>query len=100
MEARSVNTQPIRELSTRARRALMESGLWMRIGFIGASGVAAGLIQLINGDVRPISAVALALGGGVLAVSSWWRAGAVLDSADEPARMVPPTDRDHVLAGA
>lgn len=100
MEARSANTQPIRELSVRARYALVASGLWLRIGFIGVSGVAAGLLQLTNGDVRPISALALAIGGGVLAMSSWWRAGAVLESADEPARMAPPRGRDHALAGA
>jgi len=82
------------------RRALVGSGLWIRIGFIGASGVTAGIIQLLGGEVTPISALALAVGGGVLATLSWRRAGAVLDGADKPASAAPPTGGDHALAGA
>ena len=100
MEARIANTQPIRDLSKSARRALVESGLWLRIGFIGASGVAAGIIQLLGGEGKPISALALAVGGGVLATLSWRRAGAILESADQPASTAPSTGREHALAGA
>ena len=100
MEARIVNTQPIRKLSKRARRALVESGVWLRIGFIGASGVAAGIIQLLGGEVKPISALALAVGGGVLATLCWRRAGALLESADKLTSIAPSTGRDHALAGA
>lgn len=99
MEARIVNTQPIRDLSRRGRHALVESGLWLRIGFIGASGVAAGIIQLLGGEVKLVSALALAVGGGVLAALSWRRAGTILDSADQPTSTAPPTGRDHALAG-
>jgi len=100
MEARIANTQPIRDLSKRARRALVESGLWLRIGFIGASGVAAGIIQLLGAEAKPISALALAVGGGVLAVLSWRRAGNVIESADQATPVTPSTGRDHALAGA
>ena len=100
MEARIVNTQPIRDLSKRARHALVESGLWLRIGFIGASGVAAGIIQLLGADAKPIPALALAVGGGVLATLCWRRAGAILESADKPTSIAPSTDRDQALAGA
>jgi hypothetical protein len=100
MEARIANTQPIRDLSKSARRALVESGLWLRIGFIGASGFAAGVIQLLGNEAKPISALALAVGGGVLAMLSWRRALANLDSADQPPSVVPSTVRDHALAGA
>jgi hypothetical protein len=101
MEARIVNTQPIRNLSKRARCALVESGLWLRIGFIGASGLAAGIIQLLGSEVKPIPALALTLGGGVLAALSWRRAGAILNSADEPTAPVAPSSaHDHALAGA
>jgi hypothetical protein len=100
MEARIVNTQPIRDLSKSARHALFESGLWMRVGFIGASGVAAGIIQLLGGEVKPISALALAVGGGVLATLSWRRAGAVLESAEQRTSIAPSTGRDRALAGA
>lgn len=95
-----LNTQPIRDQSKRARHALVESGLWLRIGFIGASGVAAGIIQLLGGEVKPISALALAVGGGVLATLSWRRARAVLESADPLTSIAPSTGRDHALAGA
>jgi len=100
MEARIVNTQPIRDLSKSARHALVESGLWLRIGFIGASGVAAGIIQLLGAEAKPISALALAVGGGVLAVLSWRRARIVIESADQATPIVPSTGRDHALAGA
>lgn len=100
MEARIANTQPIRDLSKSARRALVESGLWLRIGFIGASGVAAGIIQLLGSEGKPISALALAVGGGVMATLSWRRAWANLDSADQLPSVALSTDRDHALAGA
>ena len=100
MQARIVNTQPIRDLNRRARRALVESGLWLRIGFIGASGVAAGIIQLLGVEAKPISALALAIGGGVLATLSWRRAGAILERADRSTSDAAATGRDHALAGA
>jgi hypothetical protein len=101
MEARIANTRPILDLSMRAWRSLVESGLWLRVGFIGASGLAAGIIQLLGNEVKPLSALGLALGGGVLATLSWRRAGAILESADEPtAPVAPSTGRDHALAGA
>jgi len=100
MEARIVNTQPIRDLSKSARHALVESGLWLRIGFIGASGVAAGIIQLLGADAKPISALALAVGGGVLATLCWRRAEAILENADKLTSTSPTTGRDHALAGA
>jgi len=89
-------------LRRKAGRALVESGLWLRIGFIGASGVAAGLIQLFDGEVKPLSALALAVGGGVLAAVSWWRARTVLENADGatagPA-VTPSCASDRALAG-
>ena len=100
MEARIVNTQPIRDLSKSARHALVESGLWLRIGFIGASGVAAGILQLLGTDAKPISALALAVGSGIVATLSWRRAGAILENADQLISTAPTTGRDHALAGA
>jgi hypothetical protein len=100
MEARIAHTQPIRDLSKSARRALAESGLWLRIGFIGAGGVAAGIIQLLGGEGMPISALVLAVGGVVLATLSWRRAGALLESADKPTSIAPSTGHDQALAGA
>ena len=83
-----INTQSIPELSKRARRALIECGLWLRIGFIGASTLAAGLLQLFSGEVKALSALALAVGGGVLAAGSWWRGRTVLDLADRASAVI------------
>ncbi len=91
---------PTPKARRRAERALVASGLWLRIGFIGACGVAVGLIQLINGGAKPITALALALAGGVLAVTSWRHARAVLKRADAPLPAAPSTRGDHALAGA
>lgn len=82
MENRFVNTHSTPELRRKARRALVACGLWLRIGFVGASAVAVGLLLLFDGEVAPLLALALAVGGGVLAAASWWRAATVLDVAD------------------
>ena len=85
MEDGIVNAYPTPELRKKAGRALVACGFWLRVGFVGASGVAVGLIQLIEGDVKPLSALTLAVGGVVLAVASWRRALAVLENVDQPA---------------
>ena len=105
MEDGIVNAYPTPELSRKARRALVACGLWVRIGFIGASGAALGLAQLLDGTMRPLPALALLVGGGVLAAVSWWRGHVVLDTADKPAdetartAEMPPSDGDRALAG-
>lgn len=81
--------------------ALFVCGLWLRAAFVGASGFAIGLIQLIDGGMKPVSALALAIGGGALAVVSWWRARAALDPAAEAGSSAAPARgpvRSHGLA--
>ena len=85
MENQFVNTHSAHEMRNKGGRALVWCGLWLRVGFIGASALAAGLLQLFDGDVKPHLALALAVGGGVLAAVSWRRATAVLDVADSAA---------------
>jgi hypothetical protein len=58
-------------------------GMWLRVGFIGASAVAVGLIQLFSGDAKPLSALGLATGGLLLALLGWWRARKSLGSEDD-----------------
>ena len=70
------------ELRKKTGRALIECGLWLRIGFIGACGLAAGLLQLFDGKVKPLPALALAVSGAALAAMSWWRGRTVLDIVD------------------
>ena len=62
-------------------------GMWLRVGFIGASAVAVGLIQLFSGDAKPLSALGLAAGGLLLALFGWQRARkaiGVVDDANAP----------------
>jgi hypothetical protein len=83
MESRIATAHPTPELSSQDRSTLFHCGLWLRIGFISACGLAAVLLQLLNGEMKPLSALALATGAATLAVVSWWRARTVLDVVDE-----------------
>lgn len=60
-------------------RALIASGVWLRIGFIGASAFAGGLIALIGGDARALPALAFMVAGAVLAIIGWRRSRALLE---------------------
>jgi membrane protein implicated in regulation of membrane protease activity len=62
-------------------RALLACSLWLHVGFIGAVAVAAGLIQLFDGEVSLSSALALAISGAVLTAASWRRARMVLEDS-------------------
>ena len=63
-------------------RSLFVCGLWIRIGFLGACGVLAGLLQLFDGDSTAGAALAVLVGGAVLGAISWWRLRAVLALLD------------------
>ena len=71
--------------SGESARRLIECGLWLRIALIGACALAAGLHQLFEADIRPLAALALALGGGALAALGWWRAQTSLETTQSPA---------------
>jgi hypothetical protein len=102
MEDSIVKTRPSPAPVERPGPALLACGLWLRAAFAGASGFAIGLIQLVDGGVKPVSALALAIGGGALAVVGWWRARAALDPAAEAGSSAQPARgsvRSHGLAG-
>ena len=63
-------------------------GMWLRVGFVGASAVAVGLIHLFGGEVKLLSALALTAGGLALAFFSWRRARMALDGMDDAAAAV------------
>jgi len=67
---------------TNTERARIACSLWLHIGFIGATALAVGLLQLFDGEAKWSSALALALSGGVLAAASWRRARTVLEHAE------------------
>ena len=72
------------KLQSNTERALVACRLWMHIGFIGATALAAGLLQLFDGEGKWLWALALALLGGVLAAASWRRALTILEHAEWP----------------
>ena len=92
MENRPVNVYQVPELHGPTGRALLACGLWMRLGFIGASGVAVGVIQLFGNEGSPLAALTFALGGAALAVVSWRRAHAALSKADAPSEETAPAE--------
>jgi uncharacterized protein YjiS (DUF1127 family) len=61
--------------------ALVACSLWLMSGFIGASALAAGMLQLFEGPASPLSALTLVVCGGILAAASWHRARAALGHA-------------------
>ena len=62
--------------------ALFACGMWLRLGFVGASAALAGIVALFGGDGTPLSALALATGGAALAVLGWRRAYAAVDAIE------------------
>lgn len=70
---------------TDSRRALVASSFWLHVGFIGAFVLAAGLLQLLDGEAGWLWALPLALVGGLLAAASWRRSLEVLEDAESAA---------------
>jgi hypothetical protein len=66
------------EMHNDDKRALLACSIWLRVGFVGASVAAVGLLQLF--DLRPSwpSGLALLLCGAVVAAASWRRARRLL----------------------
>jgi hypothetical protein len=56
--------------------------MWLYIGLIGASALAAGLVQWFYGDPRLPWSPIVALFGAVVAVASWRRAFTVLEQVE------------------
>ena len=71
------------------RPSLVACSLWLHIGFIGASALAAGLLQLFDGEAKWSFALALAFSGAVLAAASWRRGLIVLERADRDQTSLP-----------
>lgn len=69
-------------MPAKAWRALTACGGWMRMSFVGASALAAGLALAVRGAADVPAVAALVAGGGFVAVFSWRRARAILERAD------------------
>jgi len=82
MEYRRTTTPSTSDVPQGAWQALSACGLWMRVGFVGASALAAGLVLAFRGESGALTALTLVLGGGLVAVLSWRHARKILERAD------------------
>jgi hypothetical protein len=73
---------PVPTMPGDSTRALFMSGLWLQLGFVGASVLAIALTRLVDGGASASLALASALGAGVLTVLAWHRSRSVLDRID------------------
>ena len=78
-----IHTQRSDHRHIRNDRLLIACSFWLRVGFVGASILFAGVLLLLNGEAKPMFALASALGGGLLAAFSWKRGRALLDRVDD-----------------
>ena len=69
------------ELQNNTERALVVSSLWLYSGFVGATALAAGLLELFDGEPSRW-ALGMAFFGGALAAASWRRARTILEQAE------------------
>ena len=69
-------------LTRETRHTLFTCGLWIRIGFVGASGVLAGLLMLLDAESSAGRALLVFLGGAALTAMSLWRIRSVLGLLD------------------
>jgi hypothetical protein len=77
------------DLRSEAGCALAKSGMWMIVGYVGASTLTLGLLRLFNGEGNPLSALSFVLAGGALAMYAWRNGYRVLDRIDAPAVPIP-----------
>jgi len=83
-----------------AATRLVECSIWLRVTFIGLSALAAGIMQLVNGDVTKTSAAALAIGGAALGAISAWRGRTLLRQIDESELPVRTREPRPLAAGS
>ena len=61
---------------------LIASSLWLRLGFVAATGVVVALTELYKGELNVLAALAWIFGGAWLTAWSWRRAKFLLDQLD------------------
>jgi len=82
MEIRRISARYTPEISGEALQALTAGGAWLRLGSAGALTLAAGLVFAFRGEAELSSALALILGGGLVAAVCLRRAWTILERAD------------------
>src|SRR5438132_829986 len=76
------NVYPGPELRGKTPWPLVASSLWLRLGFVAATGAVVSLIQLYKGEADLPAALAWIFGGAWLTALSWRRAKLSLDRLD------------------
>jgi hypothetical protein len=61
---------------------LIASSLWLRLGFVAATGAVVALTELYKGELNVLAALAWIFGGAWLTALSWRRAKFLLDRLD------------------
>ena len=77
------NIYPGPELRGKTPWPLVASSLWLRLGFVAASGVVVALIELYKGEADLLGALAWIFGGAWLAALSWRSAKILLDRLED-----------------
>ena len=77
------NTYPGPDLKGKAPWPLVASSLWLRLGFVAATGAVVALIEFYNGEADLLAALAWFFGGAWLAALSWRRAKLSLDQLED-----------------
>lgn len=77
-----IDRRSMSELRKQAGPAAIAFGLWLRIAIAGAAAAIAGLFLAFDNAPSALLALALVLGGGVLAAVGWRRAVNILYAAD------------------
>jgi hypothetical protein len=62
---------------------VIASSLWLRLGFVAATGAVVALTKLYEGEVSILAALAWIIGGAWLTTLSWRRAKASLDRMED-----------------
>jgi len=83
------NIYPGPELRGKTPWPLVASSLWLRLGFVGATGAVVALTELYKGEADLLAALAWIFGGAWLAALSWRRAKVLLDRLDRLEKNTP-----------
>jgi hypothetical protein len=93
LKGNSMNNQTSNSYALRRETGatLFTYGLWIRLGFVGAAGVLAGLLLLFDAGSTAGLALLVLAGGAGLAATSWRKLRVVLALGDEADPGAPDT---------
>lgn len=72
---------------------IIASGLWLRVGFVGASAVVVAMVRAFDGEASLVATLAIVIAGVAVAVLAWRQGWRALDRADHEANE-PPSAAD------